>query len=278
MFRVLPLDETHTMSVRNTEFYFSSEVSVREVGYHIVPSDRRFIADRHVYILHYVISGKGTFNGQRFAQGDCYVTISGEHEDVIPDPDDPYETVWMIFLGNLVPKLLADSGIELRNHVFSFDGTEECIRLIKRVLFEKKYKDKVEEAFDMHALFFRILSRHAVSKKLAKSDTEEVAVLAAEYIEQNFNRPISIKNVAEYVHFSPNYFCSVFKMKFGISPQEYLLSFRISRAQQLLRNFPELSVSDIAENCGFKDPLYFSRIFKIKTGKTPTGYKKSTDF
>jgi len=54
---------------------------------------------------------------------------------------------------------------------------------------------------------------------------------------------------------------------------EYLTKLRIEKAQELINSNPELILKDIADLVGYSDQLYFSRIFKIITGITPTEFK-----
>ena len=66
---------------------------------------------------------------------------------------------------------------------------------------------------------------------------------------------------------------SLFHERYGVSPQEYLLSARIDRAKELLKNKDE-SIKSVALSVGIENSLYFSRLFKKKTGVTPTEFAK----
>lgn len=279
MLNVFDLDCNLKMYERNVPILNKdcTDLYVYEIGYHKVPPARCFSACRSSYILHYVIDGKGTFNGEKFEKGDCYLKVPYEFESAIPDPDDPYETVWIIFFGSLVPTLLERCNLPHKNCVFHFDKYEECVRLIKRYLFEKEYSSEQEEIFELNALIYKILSKHLSTSNNKCKSKNDIAIMAAEYIEQSFNKPITVKNIADYVMFSPSYLSNVFKQKYGVSIQQYLINCRINNAVQLIDRFKHLSIADISESCGFKDPLYFSRVFKNRTGLSPTEFKKKTD-
>ena len=60
----------------------------------------------------------------------------------------------------------------------------------------------------------------------------------------------------------------------GITPMQYLARLRIRCAATLLHN-TEMPVAEIAENAGFADPAYFSRVFRRETGMTPLDYRAS---
>jgi AraC-like DNA-binding protein len=72
---------------------------------------------------------------------------------------------------------------------------------------------------------------------------------------------------------SQNYFCRLFKEYSGITPQDFLLKAKLSKAKIALKE-TSLSVFEIAEQCGFQDASYFCRIFKKKTGVSPLKYRK----
>lgn len=94
------------------------------------------------------------------------------------------------------------------------------------------------------------------------------------YIHENIGRTIPLEELAEQHHLNPVYFSHLFKQVVGISPSQYILNKRISYATMLLSR-PEKSIAEIAETAGFGDPMYFSRIFKIKTGMPPQTFRKT---
>ena len=59
----------------------------------------------------------------------------------------------------------------------------------------------------------------------------------------------------------------------GISPQKYLINFRLNQACKLMKN-TELSIAEISRSVGYQDPLYFSKLFKKEKGLSPSKYRK----
>lgn len=83
----------------------------------------------------------------------------------------------------------------------------------------------------------------------------------------------SVQKMAKEAALSRNRFTSLYKIFFGISPKEDILAARISLAKKLLRNESQ-SIGDIAYLCGYGDASSFNRIFKNRTGFTPSEYRK----
>jgi AraC-like DNA-binding protein/ligand-binding sensor protein len=95
---------------------------------------------------------------------------------------------------------------------------------------------------------------------------------AENYIQENFTRKISLKEVADIAGFSPPYFSSIFKEEMGENPSKYLNRLRVEKASHLLLE-TDMSLSEIAANCCFEDQSWFSKIFKTYTGISPGKYR-----
>ncbi len=87
---------------------------------------------------------------------------------------------------------------------------------------------------------------------------------------------VSLTNarLAYECNISEVYFRKLFTKHFGISPKQFIIDLRIQRAKQLLSE-GVLSVAAISEQCGFSNPYHFCRLFKQRTGITPSEYRKA---
>ncbi len=86
---------------------------------------------------------------------------------------------------------------------------------------------------------------------------------------------VSLDEAAECMAVSKNYFCKIFKQKFGVSFLQYLNNLRVQRAQYLLTH-TEDAVEEICTRVGFTQTKYFYKVFKSNVGITPLKYRKNT--
>ena len=101
----------------------------------------------------------------------------------------------------------------------------------------------------------------------------DVVDTAREFIEQNYmDEELSLNMLASHVNVSPNHLSMVFSQKTGKTFIKYLTDLRMTKAKELLKCTSKRS-SEIAMEIGYKDPHYFSYLFKKTQGMTPTKYR-----
>lgn len=94
-----------------------------------------------------------------------------------------------------------------------------------------------------------------------------------QYIEKNYaDDELSLNLLAAHVNFSPNHLSKIFSQQTGSTFIKYLTDFRMNKAKELLRCTGKRS-SEISMDVGYKDPHYFSYLFKKTQGMTPTQYR-----
>ena len=98
---------------------------------------------------------------------------------------------------------------------------------------------------------------------------------AIEFIQNNYARPIHVKDVADYVNINRGYLYSLFKSETNMSPQEYLSNLRLTRAAEQL-NTTNYSIEVIATSNGYGDPVVFTKAFKKMHGISPSKYRQTT--
>jgi two-component system response regulator YesN len=97
---------------------------------------------------------------------------------------------------------------------------------------------------------------------------------AVNYMNQNYEKKLTIDEIAQAVYLSPCYLSRIFKQSLGCTLMEYLTQIRVEKAKTMLKN-PKYNIMQVAEENGFEDPGYFTRVFKKIEGITPSRFKQN---
>jgi YesN/AraC family two-component response regulator len=97
----------------------------------------------------------------------------------------------------------------------------------------------------------------------------------ARYIHDTADSTLTVQDLARKAGYSLAHFSSLFKKHTGQTVEAMIIRARIDKAQQLLR-WSDCSISEIADQTGYRDVYFFSRQFKAKTGQTPSQYRAAS--
>ncbi len=109
--------------------------------------------------------------------------------------------------------------------------------------------------------------------KLKRNKSRNLIEKAKNYIQLNYDKKLSLNDIAEQLYLNPKYFSNIFKKETGIGYAEYLNTIRLDVSKTLLKD-NVYSIGQVASKVGFSDPKHFSKVFKQKTGVTPNEYRK----
>jgi len=144
-----------------------------------------------------------------------------------------------------------------RNHSKNLSSIEKANNVEELVLVLHNIADDMERQIRS---FSKI--QHAPAMKKAE-----------DYIRENFTRKISLKEVAKISGLSPPYFSTLFKKERGKNFSTYINRLRVEKAAAMLEE-TDFSLCKIAYACGYEDQSWFSKIFKIHTGKSPGKFRR----
>ena len=96
---------------------------------------------------------------------------------------------------------------------------------------------------------------------------------AVNYIISHYNKELDLQTLADVCNLSISHFIRGFKLYTGYTPHEYLLSYRLRQAKQLLST-SSLTIEEIAERCGFNSASHFARAFRSAENTSPTKFRK----
>ncbi|WP_284646556.1 response regulator transcription factor [Paenibacillus silviterrae] len=102
----------------------------------------------------------------------------------------------------------------------------------------------------------------------------QIVRMMKEKAQLNYMDDLSIAVISDTTGFNPSYVSRIFKQETGKGYVQYLTEIRLEEAKRLLREQPELNVSDIARRVGYWDDKHFSKQFKREIGETPSDYRR----
>lgn len=105
------------------------------------------------------------------------------------------------------------------------------------------------------------------------ADNSQLIRRCVVYVDTHYTQPLSIDTLAKKFGLSQSAFSAAFQQHTGLSLHKYIVQKRIQKAQILIRSQEDMSLSDIAANCGYLDNSTFYRNFLRVAGITPTEYK-----
>lgn len=161
-------------------------------------------------------------------------------------------------------------------HVFRNTAQRgEIDAIFKQIKQEYSQNDKLSSDALLSCLsylFIRIL--RICTTEIGADNEISCAEKAVGFVQDNYMNKITLSDSAKYCSVSSEHLSRSFKKKTGVGFNEYLVLFRLNKAEAMLVNQPGFSISDIAYRCGFDDSNYFSSVFKKNYGISPSEKRK----
>lgn len=165
---------------------------------------------------------------------------------------------------------------EFKSRLHLNSGKLEYIKKLVNSIDKELNFDKPDALFMAVSYFMQAIG--FIARSYTKTEIpEQMDILylseVISYIEMNYQHNITIADLAQKASMSEITLYRMFKKAFNMSPINYIISVRITFAQEMLNN-STLSISEIAYASGFNDSNYFSKIFKKNKGVSPRQYRK----
>lgn len=241
-------------------------------------------AARNHYLFHFCLSGTGTLYADN-SRGttDTWQIKSGQGFMIFPhqvctyiaDHDIPWEYVWIEFDGLRAKETVELAGLSVDQPVYKARYKDILDTMKQEMLYIVNHKNESPFHLIGHLyLFIDSFVRSATSGQINKGNSLRDFYIkeAFSYIEQNFQNDISIEDISAFCGLNRSYFGKIFRENTGKSPQDFLISYRMTKATELLK-LTSLSIGDIGNAVGYPNQLHFSRAFKNTYGISPRQWR-----
>ena len=225
------------------------------------------------YEIAYVLSGKALYsvNGklQTLTEGDFALCLSNEIHSVKTLDNS---RIWVgVFSEDFV--------YEFKKRIEGKTGTDfkfRCRDSVKQFLLENLINEKTDDLLLLKSCLYALTGEYLKNIKLIERDDKRVSIMSeiAEYISENYRKPISLKTLSSHLGYDYCYLSKSFNEMFSMSFTDYLNTFRVDHALTLLTN-TNTSITEIAFESGFQSIRSFNNVFKKRAGVAPADYRKN---
>ena len=221
---------------------------------------------RNHYLFHYCISGTGTLiSTDSKGESHTYQIKSGEGFLIYPkqintyfaDKNHPWEYTWVEFDGLRAKEIVETAGLSPDHPVYHSHSADLRQKMMEEMLYISHNSQESP---------FHLIGHTWLFLDYFMRSTETVRM------KQNFQNDISIEDIAACCGLNRSYFGKIFHDTIGRSPQEFLISYRMTKAAELLK-ITALSIADIGNAVGYPNQLHFSRAFKNVYGLSPRNWR-----
>ena len=245
------------------------------MGHQSCPSGHRFgPAIRDVFLLHFVIRGKGTLHTENgdftLEEGEGFLIFPEEVTTYTADEQEPWEYIWVgVDAEKETESVLYRHGLEKGVHCFLYQDPDGVLPYLRGLTANRTLYD-YEKAM---GAFYLLMGTVAAEEQSAQAKSDSYLQRCYDYMENAYAEQLTVEGLASHLNISRSYLYRIFKQELGLSPQRAILNFRLEKAAMLMEK-SRASLTDIALSCGFCDLSHFSKAYKEKYRVRPGGEGK----
>jgi AraC-like DNA-binding protein len=236
---------------------------------------------RKNYVIHVVNEGSGVYNvgdkEYKVSKGQAFLIYPKIETVYKADASDPWYYSWIGFHGYRCDEYLKKMGFSPENPVVTLEEPEKLKEYFDTMIATKELtlRDELVRMSNLLQIFAVFLENNKSVKEVKQDYPSSVYVqYAVDYMMSHRKEKIKIDDIAHTIGISRGYLAGSFKKEMGVSPQEYLINFRMEYAASLIRKTQD-PIGDIASEVGYNDAMAFSKAFKQKFKMSPTAFREA---
>lgn len=261
-------------SIARSAFFY-----VQETGYFkLKESHRAFRKNLDSYLIVLVLSGSGTLMyNEKFYElkpGSCFFIdckIPYYHQS---SDSDPWELIWVHFHGATSKEYYRYFSV-ISDPALMPQAFGELKDKLERLLDVNTHADLMAEISSSRLIMdiLSILLQDVTNSKEEQTPARQKMLQIRLYLDEHYTDKFSLDELSEHFFISKYHLSREFKNHFGITPNHYVISKRITLVKKLLR-FSDFTLEDIAAKAGFYDTSYLNKQFKKSEGISASDFRK----
>ncbi len=246
-------------------------------GYHFNWSNGRILQE---YQINYITKGEGIIETRKgrlmIREGSVILLKPGQWHRYQPLKQKGWTEHYIGFSGVMADRMIRSTPLIMDNPVLQIGYHESMLRIFQSIFHYARMEQPGYHQI-CSGLVVQLLGQIISIKRnqnFRQNLMEDAIQKACLIIRDNPTGNIWIENLAKDLQINYSAFRKAFKKYTGLSPMQYHTSLRMKEAEYLLSN-SEMSIKEISFHLGFCSVFYFSKLFKSKTGVTPSEYRKT---
>lgn len=238
---------------------------------------------RNHYLLHFVLKGQGYYQ----LNGTIYPIKTGQAFLIVPhipttyyaDQKNPWSYIWIEFDGIKAAELLKCAGLSVKNTIYiprfkEIKGIPSAPDYLMHILTHHNESELYQISY-LYLMFDSLIKYSKEDSQRRPGTLKEFYMKeAVHYIEAHYAEGISVEDIATWCNLNRTYFSKLFKDSLKITPQEFLLKYRMMKACDLLSK-SSLPINEIAALVGYSNALNFSRAFRKQYNMPPRTWRST---
>ncbi len=280
--QISPKDKSWGLAVTTAGFQHVSPedeypISPHPAGYMFSENGRRVLNE---YQFVYITRGSGFFESASCSRtkveaGTIFMLFPGEWHSFGPDPETGWDDHWVGFNGSIIDDKIKAGFFTFKNCIFKIGVDEQItntfLDILEIVTNEKKGYQQMAAGLTFSLIGRVYYEDH--NHSLSNSYTSRIINQAKAIMKEDISSSITLEEIATSLNISYSLFRREFKRVCGISPGQYRLELKLTKAKELLYS-TNMSIAQIAEHLHFECLGQFSTFFRKKVGIPPLEFRK----
>ena len=263
----------HTNVAPNTQY----PISHHPDNYKLNFKEGRILNELQVV---YIANGSGVFESKtagvvNVTSGSVFFVFPGEWHRYSPNKKTGWEEYWIGLSGAFMEHIVLNEFIQPKNPVLKLNSSSDILNLFLNIfeILRGEAMGFQQVASGASLMLIGKIYSLALEKNFDYNKYSSIIFDAKKIYIKKIKTSITPQVVADELNIGYSLFRKIFKAYTGFSPNQYLIELRINKAKDLLRT-TNMPINEVGFEVGFQSHYYFSKLFKEKSGQTPSDWRK----